>query len=163
MSTTALTDPALITGLVTGTLGTVALVQARTQTRLLRRRLAAGVGTAVVDPSTGLFSAASAWQCIRAEASRAHRLGRPLAIWVTRSADSELVDEHGQALLHDLPGAATGIRLSRTRLCVVSCADGLEIGMALAPELGWRQHLVPAGSDDAARDALVFVSEATRD
>ncbi|MCW2922968.1 MAG: hypothetical protein JWM98_372 [Thermoleophilia bacterium] len=157
---TSPTDPTLLAGLVAGTAGTLLLVQARVQSRLLRRRIASGAGTVAVDPATGLFSAAAAWQCIRAEANRSARLGRPLDVWVGTAADAAALDACGRELAFSMPPGATGMRVDRTRICVVSCAG--DTGSPEAADLEgitWSSRRIAAG-DDAATDAFAFMSEA---
>jgi hypothetical protein len=158
---TALTEPVALMGFVAGAAGLFLLAQARLQSKLLRARVASGVGTAIVDPATGLFSAAAAWQCVRAEANRAARLDRALDVWLGTSSSSEQLDELGKELAFQLPAGSTGVRLAPDRVCIVSCAGADDIDQ-LADELTWRSISVPAG-EDAARAALAFISEVDAD
>lgn len=158
---TSLTEPLILSGIIAGSAGLFLLAQARLQSKLLRARIAHGIGTAIVDPATGLYSAAAAWQCIRAEANRAARLERPLDVWVAQATDAEQLDELGKELAFQLPAGATGVRLADDRLCVVSCTGADDVD-TLAEELQWRSTQVPAG-EHAARAALAFLSEGDAD
>lgn len=150
------TDPAILLAVVAGTVGTVMLVQARLQSRLLRRRIGTGAGTVAVDPSTGLFSSAAAWQCIRAESNRALRLRRTLDVHVGRAADTAQLDAAGRELVFDMPAGAMGIRLDGTRVCVLSCAGGDSPGERLRG-LEWRSTRIEPG-EQAAATALAWIS-----
>jgi hypothetical protein len=152
-------DPFALAALVAGTLGVVLLVQARIQARLLRRRIAAGVGTAVVDSPTGLFSAEAAWQCIRAEANRASRLERPLHLWIGIAADEAQLDLQGRELAFSMPSGASGIRIGRRHLCVVSCAGTTATPVDLLDAVTWSEHEI-APDEHAAAVAYAAVSEA---
>jgi hypothetical protein len=152
-----LTAPPFIAGLVFGVAGIALVAQARMQVRLLRRRLATGLGTEVIDPATGLFAEAAAWQCIRAEANRAHRLDRPLEIWVGTASSNEALEAGGRALVFDMPAGATGVRLAQQRICVVSCAGDASPERLLG-EFDWRGRTIAPG-DTAAQHALMFLSE----
>ncbi len=156
------TDPIVLLSIVAGGCGVLMLVHARVQAKLLRRRIASGGGTVVVDPATGLFSANAAWQCIRAEANRALRLGRPLDVWIGTAADAAELDTHGRELVFDMPAGAMGIRVDARRVCVLSCAGAAAAPLAVADELDWRSLRVEPG-DEAAATALAFVSEVTGD
>lgn len=151
-------DPAILLALVAGTIGTVLLIQARLQSRLLRRRIATGAGTIAVDPATGLFSSAAAWQCIRAEANRALRLGRPLEVHVGEAPDTARLDAAGRDLVFDMPAGAMGIRLDGTRVCVLSCAGG----DAPTDGLDWRSTTIDPG-EQAAATALAWISTEVSD
>lgn len=156
----SLTDPLMLGGIAAGTAGLLLLAQAHVQSRLLRARIASGAGTIAVDPATGLFSAAATWHCIRAEANRSARLARPLEVWIGTAPDAVTLDVGGRALAFDMPAGASGIRLDRTHLCVVSCAA---TGASAAPpidDVQWVRHQVPP-SDEAAAAVMAFVSEAT--
>lgn len=153
-----LTNPAVLTGIGLGSAGCLLLLQSRLQVRMLRRRVATGAGTAIVDPATGLFTAAAAWQSIRGEANRARRLGLPLDVWIGTSEEPGSLDAHGRALLDALPPGSLGVRLGRDRVCVLSCAQP-ETPESMPVELDWRTHRVPPTSEAAAQ-ALAFVSEA---
>lgn len=155
------TDPAILLAVVAGTLGTVLLVQARLQSRLLRRRIATGAGTVAVDPATGLFSSAAAWQCIRAEANRALRLGRALDVHVGRAPDAAQLDAAGHELVFDMPAGAMGVRLDDTRVCVLSCAGGDAPGSRLRL-LDWRSTRIEPG-EQAAATALAWISSEVGD
>lgn len=155
-----MTDPLVLASLVAASLGTVLLAQARVQARLLRRRIASGSSAVVVDPATGLFAAGAAWQCIRAEASRATRLGRPLDVWLGSGVDADALDAQGRELVYTMPAGAMGVRLDERRLCVVSCADGDSTPADSARELTWSHRRVAPG-EDAATAVLAFVSEAS--
>jgi hypothetical protein len=152
-------DPLALAALVAGTLGAVLLVQARVQSRLLRRRIAAGVGTSVVDPTTGLFSAEAAWQCIRAEANRASRLERPLHLWIGAATDADQLDSQGRELAFSLPSGANGIRIDHRHLCVVSCAGPAATPVELLDSVDWSEHVIAPG-EHAAAAAFAAVSEA---
>ena len=153
-----ITDPLLLVALAACVTGTILLVQAHVQARLLRGRIARGDGSLVMDPATGLYSAASAWQCIRAEANRSARLGRPLHIWVGAAPDAAVLDEQGKALVFDMPAGATGIRIDRQHLCVVSCAGEPASPTGLLESMEWRSRSIEPG-EDSATSALAFVSE----
>lgn len=157
---TPLSDPLVLGSTAAGVLGLAMLVQARVQARLMRGRVASGASGMVVDPATGLFSPAAAWQCIRAEANRAARLGRPLHVWVGRAEDGAELDQLGRELAFDLPAGATGIRVGHRHLCVVSCAGDDASPLVVVEELEWRSHAVQP-DEHAASAALAFVSEAT--
>lgn len=155
------TDPGILLAIVAGAFGTVLLVQARLQSRLLRRRIATGAGTVAVDPATGLFSSAAAWQCIRAEANRALRLERPLEVHVGQASDTALLDAAGRDLVFDMPAGAMGIRLDGTRVCVLSCAGGDAPESRLAG-LDWRSTRIEPG-EQAAATALAWISTEVSD
>jgi hypothetical protein len=138
------------------------LVQARLQARLLRRRIATGTGTEVVDPATGLWSSAAAWQCIRAEANRALRLDRRLDVWIGTAADGSELDERGRELVFDMPSGAMGIRIDDTNVCVLTCAGRAAEPTRLASELRWRSAAFEPG-EQAAAEALAFVSQEVHD
>jgi hypothetical protein len=156
------TDPSVLIAVAAGTTGLVLLLQARVQSRLLRRRIASGDTSIVVDPETGLYSAAAAWQCIRAEANRALRLGRPLDVWVGTAEDAHVLDIRGRELVFDMPAGAMGIRIAPSRICVVTCAGAGAAPNAVAAELAWRSKSIDPG-DDAAATALAFVAEEDHD
>jgi hypothetical protein len=151
------TDPAVLVAALAGGVGAFLMLQARLQSRLLRRRVATGTGTVAVDPRTGLWSAAAAWQCIRAEASRSLRLGRPLDVWIGRSPDEAVLDERGQALAFDLPAGSMAIRIDPTHVCVLSCAGSGDAPQRAASDLTWRSTSIEPG-EHAAAEALAFVS-----
>ncbi|MCB0880558.1 MAG: hypothetical protein KDB25_09300 [Leucobacter sp.] len=153
---TSPTDPAVLLAITAGGAGAVLLVQARVQSRLLRRRIASGTGTQVIDPPTGLWSSSAAWQCIRAEANRALRLGRPLDVWVGTADDSGVLDRRGRELLFDLPGGSMGIRIDDTRVCVLSCAGSGELPAQARADLQWRSTSLEPG-EEAAAGALAFL------
>lgn len=155
-----LTDPLALGSFAAGATGLALLLQARVQARLMRRRVASGAGSIVMDPATGLFSPAAAWQCIRAEANRAARLQRPLHVWVGAATDGAELDRHGRELAFDLPGGATGIRVGDRHLCVVSCAGEDASPTRLLEELDWTARRI-APDEHAASTALAFVSEAS--
>jgi hypothetical protein len=157
---TQLTDPLVLASVAAGVVGLVLLVQARLQSRLMRGRVAAGASSIVVDPATGLFSPAAAWQCIRAEANRAARLSRPLQVWVAAAEDGAELDRHGRELTFEMPAGATGIRVGHRHLCVVSCAGEDASPVQLVDELDWSARSIEPG-EHAASTALAFVSEAT--
>lgn len=152
------TEPAFLLAVAAGTAGSVLLLQARLQSRLLRRRIATGAGTVAVDPATGLWSAAAAWQCIRAEANRALRLGRPLDVWVGTALDTATLEARGRALVFDLPAGAMGIRIDDTHVCVLSCAGSGELPAQVRGDLDWRSTSLEPG-EEAAAGALAFLSE----
>lgn len=154
------TDPVVLPAIAAGCCGVLLLVHARLQSRLLRRRIVSGAGAVVVDPATGLFSANAAWQCIRAEANRALRLGRPLDVWMGTAADAAELDARGRELVFDMPAGAMGIRVDATRVCVLSCAGPAAAPLDVVDALDWRSLRVEPG-DEAAATALAFVSEAT--
>lgn len=154
------TDPIVLLAIAAGGCGVVLLVHARLQSKLLRRRVASGAGTVVVDPATGLFSANAAWQCIRAEANRALRLGRPLDVWIGTATDAAELDARGRELVFDMPAGAMGIRVDSTRVCVLSCAGSAAAPLEVVDDLDWRTLRVEPG-DEAAATALAFVSEVT--
>lgn len=156
------TDPAVLFAIVAGSTGAVLLVQARLQARLLRHRIATGTGTAVVDPATGLWSSSAAWQCIRAEANRALRLERPLDVWVGTARDAPQLDEHGRALVFDMPGGAMGIRIDDTNVCMLTCAGISAEPTQLARDLRWRTASFEPG-EQAAAAALAFVTTEVHD
>ncbi len=153
----SLTDPAVLLALAAGGAGAFLLIQARLQARLLRRRIATGAGTVAVDASTGLWSAAAAWQCIRAEANRALRLGRPLDVWIGATDDVAALDERGRELGFDLPAGSMAVRLDGTHVCVVSCAGSGEAVLRVAPDFTWRSTSIEP-NEHAAAEALAFVS-----
>lgn len=150
------TDPVVLLATVAGGAGALMLVQARVQARMLRRRIATGASSVAVDRSTGLWSADAAWQCIRAEANRALRLGRPLDVWIGAADDADRIDERGRELMFDLPGGAMGIRLDPTSIVVLSCAGSGELPDTVTAGLQWRSTSIEPG-EDAAREALSFV------
>ncbi|MCW2926636.1 MAG: hypothetical protein JWM86_604 [Thermoleophilia bacterium] len=152
------TSPALLLAVACATIGTVLLLHARVQSRLLRARIATGAGTIVMDPMTGLFSADAAWQCVRAEASRAARLARPLDVWVGIAPDSATLDVAGREVLFGLPPGAIGVRVAPDCVCVVTCADQGAVPEHLSDELTWTTRRVPLG-EDAALEAFSIVSE----
>lgn len=152
-----LAEPLVVSGIALGAAGVALLVQSRVQVRMLRRRVAHGTGTAVIDPSTGLFSAAAAWQSIRGEANRAQRLQRPLDIWIGTAATPDELDAAGRSLVTALPEGATGVRVARDRVCVVSCSGSASPELPVA--LDWRTRRIAPG-EDAAVQALAFLSEA---
>ncbi|MBC7460079.1 MAG: hypothetical protein H7287_01820 [Thermoleophilia bacterium] len=154
---TALTDPLLVIGLALGVAGITLAVQARLQVRLLQRRIASGAGTAIIDPSTGLFAEAAAWQCVRAEANRAWRLARPLDIWVGTARDASTFEQSAKALAFDLPIGSMGVRLAEDRVAIVSCT-GADVAAALPAGIEWRTRSITA-SDTTAQHALMFLSE----
>ncbi len=154
------TDPVVLLSIVASCFGMLLLVHARVQSKLLRRRVASGAGTVVVDPATGLFAANAAWQCIRAEANRALRLGRPLDVWIGTAADSAELDRRGRELVFDMPGGAMGIRVDATRICVLSCAGSAAEPVGVVDDLNWCSMRVEPG-EEAAATALAFVSEVT--
>jgi hypothetical protein len=158
LTAATLTDPPFIAGLTFTVAGIALAVQARVQVRLLRRRIASGHGTAVMDPSTGLFAEAAAWQCIRAEANRAWRLQRPLDIWVGAAPDEAALELGGRALAFDLPAGATGVRLAQQRVCIVSCAGSDDVDAQLPESFEWRSRSIEA-SDTTAQHALMFLTE----
>ena len=137
--------------------GIALAVQARLQVRLLRRRIASGAGTEVIDPATGLFAEAAAWQCIRAEANRAWRLERPLDIWIGTTSDEATLEASVRGLSFDLPAGSMGIRLAGHRVCVVSCA-GTDLSPSLPDAFRWRSRSIMA-SDSTAQHALTFLTE----
>lgn len=141
-----------------GAAGLVLVAHATVQARLLRRRIAQGLGTAVFDPATGMFSPAAAWQCLRAEGNRAARLQRPLDVWIATAKASADIDAAGRQLAFDLPGSATAVRIGRRQLCVVSCAGIDDPDAGAEGSLEWTRRCVPAGGD-TAEQALAFVSE----
>jgi len=154
---TSLTDPLLLTGIIAGTAGLTLLAHAHTQSRLLRRRIAAGVGTPIIDAPTGLYSPEAARQCIRAEANRASRLERPLDLWIGSASDAEQLDALGRELVFSLPSGMTGMRLDPRRVCLVSCAD------VVAPiheldALTWDHRRIVA-DDDAMHHTIAFLAE----
>lgn len=154
------TDPTVLASTAAGAIGLVLLLQARVQSRLMRRRVASGAGSIVVDPATGLHSHAAAWQCLRSEANRAARLERRLDVWVGTAEDGADLDRYGRELAFDLPRGATGIRIGHHHLCVVSCADEELTPMHVVEELEWvRRSIAP--DEHAASMALAFVSEVT--
>ncbi len=152
------TDPAVLLALVAGGLGAVLLVQARLQARLLRRRIATGAAAAIVDQPTGLWASTAAWQCIRAEANRALRLGRPLDVWVGDASDAALLDARGRDLVFDLPAGAMGIRIDDTHVAVVSCTNQGTPPDQLVGEFAWTSTSIEPG-EEAAAGALAYVSE----
>ena len=156
------TEPALLFALAAGVAGLVLLTHARVQSRMLRRRIATGGVTRVVDPATGLFAAAAAWQCIRAEANRALRLERPLDVWIGSAGDAAELDARGRELVFDMPAGAMGIRIDPTRVCVLSCAGAAAAPLDVAEGLAWQSLRVQPG-EEAAATALAFVSEVTTD
>lgn len=158
--TNLLTQPLVLGSIAAAALGLAMLLQARLQARLMRGRVASGASGMVVDPATGLFSPAAAWQCIRAEANRAARLERPLHVWVGTAQDGAELDQLGRELAFDLPGGATGIRVGHRHLCVVSCAGDAASPLAVVEELEWRSHAI-SPDEHTASAALAFVSEAT--
>lgn len=141
-------------------LGAVLLVQARFQSRMLRRRLATGAGTVVFDPATGLYSAAAMWQCMRAEANRATRLELPLHVWVGTAPGAEELDELGRELAFSMPRGAMGIRLGQRQVCVLSCAGASASAGSghLVEQLDWSTRVITP-DEDAATRALAFVAE----
>lgn len=153
----SLTDPAVLLAIVAGSAGLLLLAQAHVQSRLLRRRIATGAGTQVIDPATGLWSSTAAWQAIRAESNRALRLDRPLGVWVGTAPGPTELDEAGRALVFDLPGGAMGIRLDETNLCVVSCVAFDAADLAGAPSaMEWRStSIAPSGT--TAADTKAFI------
>jgi hypothetical protein len=155
------TDPVVLLAIAAGGCGVLLLVHARLQSKLLRRRIATGASTKVVDPATGLYSAAAAWQCIRAEANRALRLGRPLDVWIGTAGDAAELDARGRELVFEMPGGAMGIRVDPTRVCVLSCAGSAAAPLDVVDDLDWQSLRVEPG-DEAAATALAFVSEVTR-
>lgn len=157
---TLLTDPLVLASVAAGVVGLVLLVQARLQSRLMRARVVTGASSIAVDPATGLFSPAAAWQCIRAEANRAARLSRPLQVWVGTARDGAELDLHGRELTFDMPAGATGIRVGHRHLCVVSCAGDAASPVDLVEQLDWSSRSIAHG-EHAASTALAFVSEAT--
>jgi hypothetical protein len=142
-----------------GAAGIALLVQSRLQITMLRRRVASGAGTAAVDPATGLFAAAAAWQRIRGEANRAHRLQRPLHVWVGSAPSSDALDAAGARLAEQLPIGAMGVRVTAAHVCLVSCVDA-DPPTKLARDLEWNSCTIAPG-DDAAAVALRFVAEVT--
>ena len=154
------TDPIVLLAVAAGLVGVLLLVHARVQSTLLRSRIASGATARVVDPATGLFSAAAAWQCIRAEANRALRLERPLDVWVGTASDAAELDARGRELVFDMPGGAMGIRIDPTRVCVLSCAGDSAAPLRVVDDLAWRSLRVAPG-EEAAATALSFVSEAS--
>lgn len=152
------TSPALLLAVAGATIGIVMLLHARIQTRLLRARIASGAGTIVMDPMTGLFSADAAWQCVRAEASRAARLQRPLDVWVGLTPDAATLDVAGREVLFGLPPGAIGVRVAPDCVCVVTCADPTASPDQLSDEVTWTTRRVPLG-EDAAVEAFSIVSE----
>lgn len=156
------TDPTVLLAIFAGTAGALLLVQARVQARLLRRRIATGAGAVVVDPATGLWSSSAAWQCIRAEANRALRLGRQLDVWIGTASDGPQLDEHGRALVFDMPSGAMGIRIDERSVCVLSCAGPTAEPTKLAADLQWRTATFEPG-EHAAVAALAFVSQEAPD
>lgn len=156
-----LTEPLLLASIVAGTTGVVLMLHARVQTRLLRGRIARGDGSFVIDPPTGLFSATAAWQCIRAEASRAARLERPLDVWIGRAVDEDVLDEHGRMLAFDLPGGATAFRVDPLHVCVLACTGHDAAPEGTGASLDWNHRRIESTDDDAAERARAFVAEAT--
>jgi len=157
---TLLTDPLVLGSLAAGVLGLAMLVQARLQARLMRARVVSGSAGIVFDAPTGLYSAAAAWQCIRAEANRAARLSRPLRVWVAAAEDADELDLYGRELTFDMPAGATGIRVGQGHLCVVSCAGEGASPASVVEQLDWSARTI-APDEHAASTALAFVSEAT--
>lgn len=153
-------SPILLAAIVAAIAGTLMVVQGRLQTTMLRRRLTSGVGTVVVDPATGLFSAAAAWQCIRAEANRSARLERPLTVLVGSAPDAASLDEHGRALAFDLPAGTRGIRIARRHVCLITCADALDPDPYELADMAWSARSIEP-SATAANEVLAFVSEVT--
>lgn len=156
----SLTDPLVLSSIAAGTFGVALLTQARVQANLLRSRIATGSSSVVVDPATGLFSSAAAWQCIRAEANRAARLARPLDVWIGAAGDQAELDSLGRDLVFEMPGGATGIRVGDRHVCVVSCAGEAASPTSVADELAWSSRRI-APDEHAAAVALAFVTEAT--
>lgn len=152
-------SPLVVGGIAAGTIGLLLLVQARLQARLLRQRIAQGIGTAAIDAATGLFSPAAAWQCVRAEANRASRLDRTLTLQIGAADTAETIDQCGRELTFVLPDGAMGIRLDPLRLCVVSCVDGDQPIGELVDGLTWTERTI-APSEHAPTDAIAFFSEA---
>jgi hypothetical protein len=154
-----LADPTLIAGLAAGTLGAVLLVHARTQSRLLRRRIVTGEGTAVIDATTGMFSPEAADQCVRAEANRAYRLGRELDVWLATADDAASLEAAAHALVFDLPAGALSVRLSDRELCVVSCAH-VAAPTQSADGLQWRSASFTP-NEDVERKVRTFLTQAS--
>jgi hypothetical protein len=154
------TDPGLLFALTAGFAGALMLVQARTQARLLRRRIANGAGA--VDAATGLWSSAATWQCIRAEANRALRLGRPLDVWVGTADDADQLDARGRELVFDLPAGAMGIRVDATRVCVLTCAGSGDLSGPVAAQLAWRSTSFEP-DEETAGAALEFIARGDDD
>ena len=157
---TIVDQPALLIALAAGVLGAALLVHARLQARLLRQRIASGTSTVVVDPATGLYCAAAAWQCIRAEANRALRLERSLDVWIGAASDAAELDRHGRELVFSMPAGAMGVRIDPRHVCVISCAGDAAAPNDVVDSLQWRTMRVEPG-EHAATDALAFVSEVT--
>ncbi len=151
-----LTDPLLLGGVAAGAAGLLMLAQARTQTRLLRRRLATGEGTIAVDPATGLFSAAATLPCVRAEANRSLRLDRALRVWVGAAADAHDLDVTGRELAFAMPAGCTGMRVDRRHVCVVTCTDATPADVAAS--LRWEQRTIEPG-EHAGDTALAFLAQ----
>ena len=152
-----LSEPLVVAGLALGTAGVFLLVQSRVQVRMLRRRVASGAGSAVIDPVTGLFSSAAAWQSIRGEANRAQRLKRPLDVWIGTAPSEVALDAAGRTLAESMPDGATGVRVARDRVCVVSCS-GSDSPAEVAADLTWHTRRIAPGEDTAVQ-ALAFLSE----
>jgi hypothetical protein len=150
------TDPVVLLSIATGATGALLLAQAQVQSRMLRRRIADGAGTVAVDRSTGLWSADAAWQCVRAEANRSLRLGRPLDVWVGTADDESQLEERGRELAFALPAGAMGVRLDPTTLALVSCAGTGELPHAVADGLRWRSTSIEP-AEDAAASAIAFL------
>lgn len=158
----SLADPLVIASVVLAAAGAGLLAQARMQARLLRSRIAAGSGTTVIDPATGLYAPRATWQCLRAEASRAARLQRPLRVWIGTADDSTQLDEAGRDLAFAMPAGATGIRLHGPHLCIVSCAGPDSSPTGLVDGIAWSSREIAPG-DEAASMARAFVAEVTGD
>lgn len=133
-----------------GVIGVFMILQARMQSRLLKRRIAAGEGYNIVDPLTGLWSAEAAWQCIRAEANRSLRLGHPLDVWVGTTDNGEVIDTHGRAIIFELPAGAMGIRLNPNAICVVSCTGFGDLPNAVRGDLTWHSTSFEPGEQAAS-------------
>lgn len=152
-------DPLFLAGLVAGFAGLLMMLQGRLQVRLLQRRIALGAGSAVFDAPTGLFAPSAAWHCIRAEANRAYRLGRPLDVWVGTAGSAAELDEVGRGVALGVGAGTTAIRLDDRRLCLVSCA-GLQQPADLLVDIEWQRRRLPADAD-TAQNALAYVSDGT--
>lgn len=153
-----ITDPLVASGICAGGVGALLWASASLQTRALRRRIVTGSGTTAFDPGTGLFSAAAAIQCMRAEANRAHRLETHLNVWVGTGDDAASIDIAGRDLAMTMPGPVSGIRLSRSQLCLVSCVDWTPPSETPNGHLVWTTTQLDA-SPTVSHDALAWVAQ----
>lgn len=153
----SLSNSLLILSVLLGTLGIVLVIQANFQIRMLRQRVSTGIGSAVIDPVTGLFAPSTIWQGIRSEANRSRRLKLPFYIWVAKASSKDNLEENGRLISENTPIRTTCVRLDDYTLCLLSCT---EIDpRPIANSLEWKHKSFPSNENNIVQNALDFIAE----